>query len=40
MQEAIACLCAVVNNQTHEHGRLVGLLKSCLGQNPCVVRGL
>lgn len=39
MQEAIACLCAVVNNLTHEHGRLVGLLKSCLGQYPCVVRG-
>jgi len=40
MQEAIACLCVVVNNQTHEHGRLVGLLKSCLGRYPCVVRGL
>jgi cohesin loading factor subunit SCC2 len=39
MQEAIACLCVVVNNLTHEHGRLVGLLKSCLGQYPCVVRG-
>ena len=36
MQEAIACLCVVVNHQTHEHGRLVGLLKSCLGQSPYV----
>ncbi|KAI0051083.1 hypothetical protein FA95DRAFT_1554896 [Auriscalpium vulgare] len=29
LQETVACLCAVVQNLTHDFARLVGLLKSC-----------
>ncbi|KAI9448916.1 sister chromatid cohesion C-terminus-domain-containing protein [Russula earlei] len=29
LQETVACLCAVVQNLTHDFTRLVGLLKSC-----------
>ncbi|KAG8814407.1 Sister chromatid cohesion protein 2 [Serendipita sp. 401] len=32
MQEAIACFCVVVNKLTHEFGRVIGLLKSCLAR--------
>ncbi|KAG8832210.1 Sister chromatid cohesion protein 2 [Serendipita sp. 399] len=32
MQEAIACFCVVVTNLTHEFGRVIGLLKSCLAR--------
>ncbi|KAA1473731.1 hypothetical protein DENSPDRAFT_882264 [Dentipellis sp. KUC8613] len=29
LQETVACMCAVVQNLTHEYRRLTGLLKSC-----------
>ena len=33
LQETVACMCAVVQNLTHDFVRLVALAKSCNGMN-------
>lgn len=38
LQEAVGCMCTVVQHLTHDFVRLVNLLKSCNGTHPWLVR--